>query len=92
MARVRVSEKSSKLHIEIEGTGKDQGAVLGALKECAEGRCACPTSQYEKLQSVDIAPGKDSIGIVLTPKAGETIDRQAIDRCLEYTRAKAQRK
>lgn len=92
MARFRIFDKASKLHIEIEGTGKEQGAVLGALKECAEGRCACPTTQYEKLQSVDIAPGKDSIGIVLTAKAGETIDRQAIDRCLEYTTAKAQRK
>ena len=91
MAKFNVSEARSRLHIKIDETGKDQAAVLGALKECAEGRCTCPTSQYEKLQSVDIAPGKDSIDIVLTPRAGETIDRQAIDKCLQYTSGKVQR-
>jgi hypothetical protein len=92
MAKFNVSKERSKLHIKIDETGSDQAAVLSALKECAEGRCTCPTSQYEKLESVDIAPGKDSIDIVLTPRAGETIDRQAIDNCLEYTSGKVRQK
>lgn len=29
--------------------------VLEALQECQEGRCRCPTDQYERLAGMDIA-------------------------------------
>ena len=85
MARFKVSEKGPGLQITIDQLGTKQEKVLAALQECAEGRCTCPTAQYERLESVEIAPGDEKIDIELRPKAGETIDRQAIDRCLEYT-------
>lgn len=85
MTKFSVSETDSKLHIAIDDVGTGQAEVLKALQDCAEGNCSCPTSQYEKLQSVEIAPVADGVAVTLTPKAGETIDRQAIDRCLEYT-------
>ena len=91
MAKFVIRESGPKLRITIDEVGNDPSAVLGALQECAQGRCTCPTSQYEKLESVDIAPGQDSVNIVLTPKAGETIDREAIDKCLEYTAGKTRR-
>jgi hypothetical protein len=34
-----------------DGNGEE---VLGAFQQCQEGRCACPTTQYEKLQTLDM--------------------------------------
>ena len=80
-----VTEYAAKLHLRIEEVGSRQAQLLQALQECKEGRCTCPTNQYERLDAIEITPGDTAIDITLTPKAGESIDRQAIDRCLEYT-------
>ncbi len=85
MANFKVSETSAGLHVAVEQLGPRQEEALKALQECAEGRCTCPTPQYEKLQAVNVTAGQDRIDITLTPKPGESIDRAAIDKCLEYT-------
>ena len=87
MIEFKVIEGEDALRIGIEGLGDKQPLVLKALQECAQGRCTCPTAQYEKLESVEITPGADGIQVALVPRAGETIDRQAIDKCLGYTAA-----
>lgn len=80
-----VSGSETKLHIAIDQVGLKQGVLMEALQECAESRCTCPTPQYQKLQAVEIRQGPDAVNVTLTAKAGETIDRLAIDSCLEYT-------
>ncbi len=85
MPKFNLTQAASTLLIKIDDVGNKQAELMGALQECAEGRCACPTSQYEKLQSVDIAAGPDTISVTLTPRTGESIDRRAIEKCLEYT-------
>lgn len=89
MVKFKVSDSSEALQIRIDELGGKRSAVLSALQDCAEGRCTCPTSQYEELQSVEMTGGQDEIRVVLVPKAGEVIDRQAIDKCLEYTAGEA---
>lgn len=84
MVELAVHGDSSKLRITIAGAGEKQARLMEALQECAEGRCTCPTSQYEKLQAVDISRDEDQVGITLTAKTGDAIDRRAIDKCLEY--------
>lgn len=86
-----VAGNKSTLRIEIESDGEKQHKLMEALQECAEGRCTCPTNQYEKLQAIDIAPGAKALNVTLTAKPGEAIDRAAIDKCLEYTATQAQR-
>jgi hypothetical protein len=44
----RIDKTNEQLHIEIVG-GDSEDQVLGAFEQCQEGRCACPTNQYEKL-------------------------------------------
>ena len=87
MVEFKVIDGDDALRIGITGLGDRKPEVLNALQECAQGRCTCPTSQYEKLQSVDITQGPDGIDVALVPRAGEAIDRHAIDKCLEYTAA-----
>lgn len=88
----KIFEEVSKLSIKVEKLAGNQDKVLAALQECAEGRCSCPTNQYEKLDSIDILPGKDSINITLETKAGESIDSAEIDKCLQYTVEKSSEK
>lgn len=90
MARYEISDSGGGLLIKIGELGGKQSEVAKALQECAEGRCACPTAQYEKLRSVRMTAGQDEIRVALVPKAGEVIDRQAIGKCLDYTAGKAQ--
>jgi len=85
MPRFNVTQAESKLHIEIDDVANKQAELMGALQECAEGRCTCPTRQYEKLQEINIQPTPTGVNVTLTPKPGESIDRNAIDKCLEYT-------
>jgi hypothetical protein len=85
MMKFNVTEDQGSLKIRIEAAGEKQGQLLQALQECAEGRCTCPSNQYERLQKIEIAPGNGVVEIALVPKEGESIDRTAIDRCLEYT-------
>jgi hypothetical protein len=85
MTKFKLTDDPAGLTIRIEDLGEKQPQLLQALQECAEGRCRCPTSQYERLQKIEIAPLDGVVQITLTPKEGESIDRAAIDRCLEYT-------
>jgi len=85
MPKFDVTQSASKLRIRIGDAGEKRAQLMSALQECAEGRCTCPTSQYEKLQEIDIRPTPTGVDVTLTPKPGESIDREAIDKCLEYT-------
>lgn len=71
--------------IEISGVGERRDAMLAALGECAEGRCSCPTDEYEKLETMDVEPSEDAIAIHLRAKPGATLDATEIGRCLDYT-------
>ncbi|HET7763922.1 MAG TPA: hypothetical protein VFK92_02400 [Burkholderiales bacterium] len=80
-----IKGKPEGLEIKVEQLGDKQQKVLESLQACAEGKCSCPTSQYEKLDAIEISPGSDSVSIDLKAKKGETIKQSDIERCLEYT-------
>lgn len=83
-----VQGDGAKVTITVEGVGSKQADLLKEFTECAEGRCSCPTTQYEKVASMRIAPGKDRVSITLTAKAGETIEHGDINTCFEHTTRK----
>lgn len=80
-----IRQKSQGLEIKVEDLGDSQQQVLESLQACAEGRCSCPTNQYEKLDAIQIRPSPDSVSIELRAKAGETVRQADIEKCLEYT-------
>lgn len=71
------------IHI-LETKGQEQ-ELLAAFQLCQEGRCACPTDEYQKLERLEIRPERDRIVLHLTPKAEATLDTDAISRCLDFT-------
>jgi len=80
-----IGKMGEQLHIEIVGVGENKNEVLGAFQQCQEGRCACPTRQYEKLRSLDMEVEPDAIKLRLTPMPGEEFEQGQIEKCLDFT-------
>ena len=70
---------------EIEGKKKK---LLEAFQECSEGRCTCPTQEYEKMESLNIVDTEKTIQLSIKGKDNEVIDTKEIEKCLEYTKNK----
>ena len=83
-----IEPDSTGLSISVEQIGGKQKQLLDEFKECAEGRCTCPTGQYGKLESIEIAPGPERIDIRLKAQAGQRIEQDDIEKCLQHTTAK----
>jgi hypothetical protein len=77
--------------IDLVDTADRASQVLEALQECQEGRCRCPTDQYERLAGMDIARRGGAMRVRLRPRAGERLDMDALRLCLEYTVQRAER-
>ena len=80
-----IIEDQSRVLIRIKKLEGRHAAALGALEECLQGRCSCPTNQSAKLKSFEVVSGKDSIDVTLTAKDGQRLDRSDLDTCMRYT-------
>lgn len=89
MIEYKIDATGATVAVQITGTGEKQGELLQAFGECAEGRCSCPTDEYEKLAAMDVRPGDDRIDIRLEAKPGASLDASEIEACLHYTVGRA---
>lgn len=87
MAQYRITEKDSGIAVELTEVGRHQDQVLRAFGECQAGRCSCPTSEYQKLATMDIEQDGDTVRLHLGSKPGERFDTGEIAACLDYTTA-----
>lgn len=86
-SKIKPTENGIEIDVtNLEGK-KDQ--LLEAFQECKEGRCTCPTQEYQKVQSVDIVEADESIQLSIKAKADQKIDTAEIEKCLEYTKKRA---
>ncbi len=86
-AKIKPTENGIEINVtDLEGK-KDQ--LLEAFEECKEGRCTCPTQEYQKVESVDIVEADESIQLSVKAKPDQQIDTAEIEKCLEYTKKRA---
>ncbi len=85
MTEYKINATGATVAIQITGVGERRDELLGAFGECQEGRCACPTDEYEKVAAMEVQPGQDRIDIHLESKPGTSLDASEIEACLEYT-------
>ncbi|MBP8101536.1 MAG: hypothetical protein KAY54_06570 [Burkholderiaceae bacterium] len=81
----QIEKTDEGIRISAEVGAEKRAAMLGELQKCASGTCACPTPQYDKVQSIEISAGTDGVSVDLKVKPGEVIDMADIERCLEHT-------
>ena len=91
MARYTIDQSDDGLTIRVTETGPDSDQLLAAFQECQEGRCDCPTDEYEKVSTLSVeSEGSEDITLRLVPKPGQRFDESEIESCLQHTVAKTQ--
>lgn len=86
--KYQITKKSDGLDIEVVGIEGEESRLLEAFKECQEGRCSCPTQEYQKLDSLQIAQANGKISLGLKSRDGTQLDQGEIEKCLEHTKAR----
>lgn len=81
----QITKNSEGLDVKISGTEGNERQLLDAFRECQEGRCSCPTKEYQKLDGLQIEATPSGISLQLKAKPGTQIEQAEIERCLEYT-------
>lgn len=81
----KITEQKGGLRIDASVPPEEQQKLMTELAKCAAGTCSCPSTQYDKMEKIDVVPGQGGVAIDLKAKSGETIDRTDIERCLEHT-------
>jgi len=91
MARYTINQGEGELTIRVTETGSSGDRLLSAFRDCQEGRCDCPTDEYQKIASLSVErEANDAIAVRLVPKPGQRLDESEIDTCLQHTVAKTQ--
>lgn len=92
MTRYAIDQDTDGLTIRVTDTGVDKDRLLAEIQDCREGRCDCPTDEYDKVESLSVEnDGADDITMRLVPKPGQWFDESEIDACLQHTLAKTER-
>ncbi len=78
---IKSTQSGSSLIVNIENVA-EKDAILETIEGCADGSCACSTDEYQKVESMQILPGVNSIQLNIEVKAGEVIDPACISECL----------
>ncbi len=84
----RILKIPNGLEIEVSGIVGNEKQLLEAFKECQEGRCSCPTQEYQKLGSLQVEQTAGKISLQLKSKEGAHLDQVEIERCLDHTQAR----
>ncbi len=83
-----VTSKSDGLTIEVSEISEQQEQLLAEFQACREGRCSCPTDEYEKLDSLEISARTGKISLRLKAKKGQVFDSREIEKCLDHSESK----
>ena len=84
MTSYQITPAESGMTIELNGVGGQQQQLLAAFGECQAGQCSCPTTEYEKVEAMDVEPSDDAIAIRLRAKPGHEFDSREIGACLDH--------
>lgn len=83
-----IKPDSEGLTVEVTEIGDQQEDLLSELHACRNGRCSCPTSEYEKLESFEIATSPGRISLRLTAKTGQVFATGEIEKCVDHVSEK----
>ncbi len=83
--KYEIKENRSGIDISVADVKGDKQRLLEAFRECQEGRCSCPTAEYKKLDTLEVAQHEAGIELHLKAREGEVIDSSEIEKCLNYT-------
>ena len=90
-----VKSDSEGLTIKVSEISGQQEQLLAGFTACQEGRCSCPTNEYQKLDSLNIEAVSGNIRLTLKAKSGQflhgtqrgqvNINRQMVHCCTPFS-------
>lgn len=83
--KYKIDENKNGIDVSVAEVKDGKQQLLEAFRECQEGRCSCPTTEYKKLDSIEVEQSEDGIQLHLKSKRGEAINKSEIEKCLAYT-------
>lgn len=83
--KYNISEAEGALRITVHDVGENQAKLLTLFGLCQEGKCGCPTTEYEKMESIDVTSDRNTVVLTLKPKQREQLKREEIEECLAFT-------
>jgi hypothetical protein len=86
--KYEIKKSGGDINISVAEVAGDKQRLLEAFRECQEGRCSCPTTEYKKLDALEITQHEAGVELRLKPKDGEVFDSSEIAKCLNYTAGK----
>lgn len=89
--KYQLDQTAEGLRIEACVVPEQQARLLEEFGKCAAGTCSCPSTQYDKLASIQVSQGAQGVSVDLKAKPGENIDVEDIQRCLDHTGALLER-
>ena len=88
--KTKIVKQESVLQIQVTDSGEHTNHLMAALQECQEGRCSCPTQEYEKVESLRVEQSEEGITLSVKSKKGQQIDVGEIEKCLEHTKKRVE--
>lgn len=80
-----IQEKQTGIDISVTGAENARRELLEAFRACQEGRCSCPTEEYKKLDTLEVAQSETGLELRLKAREGEAFDSAEIKKCLKHT-------
>jgi len=81
----QIKKKDKELRIQIKAPAEKSTELLENFARCQQGKCNCPTSEYEKLDSMTVEQDGDQIKLSLKSKAGTKIKEEEVKKCIDFT-------
>ena len=82
----KITTTDHGIQIDVTDLDDKKEQLLEAFQECSEGRCTCPTQEYQKVAALDVIDSDGLIQLAITSKPDQQIDTAEIEKCLEYTK------
>jgi hypothetical protein len=80
-----IKQSKDQIKIHVQDVGKKKEELFDAFSLCQQGKCGCPTDEYQKLVFMSIDERENSITLKLVPKEGQDLDLAELEKCLNYT-------
>lgn len=87
--KYRIEETATGLSVEVTEAGDAAERVVDAFRACQVGQCGCPSTEYVKVEAMDMERSRERIHVTMKAKPGERIEKDQVERCLEFTLALA---
>jgi hypothetical protein len=79
-----ITHRDDGVDIDVADLDEGKEELIEAFQACREGRCSCPTQEYEKVEAFEIHNAGESIHVSIKTRQGENIEQSEIANCLEH--------